>query len=102
MAADVDADGVSNETNIGANAATYTPVAADVGKQIKVQVSFTDDRGHAEGPLTSDAYPRNGTVTVVVLRRAGPLSRGQRLVRDDTNTANDGGRRRRRRPFVRV
>ena len=54
----VDADGVSNETNIGANAATYTPVAADVGKQIKVQVSFTDDRGHVE-TVTSDA-----TVTV--------------------------------------
>ena len=50
----VDADGVSNETNIGANAATYTPVAADVGKQIKVQVSFTDDRGHVE-TVTSDA-----------------------------------------------
>ena len=58
----VDADGVSNETNIGANAATYTPVAADVGKQIKVQVSFTDDRGTAEGPLTSDAYPSSGTI----------------------------------------
>ena len=54
----VDADSVSNETNIGANAATYTPVAADVGKQIKVQVSFTDDRGHVE-TVTSDA-----TVTV--------------------------------------
>ena len=54
----VDADGVSNETNIGANAATYTPVAADVGKQIKVQVSFTDDRGHVE-TVTSAA-----TVTV--------------------------------------
>ena len=50
----VDADGVSNETTIGANAATYTLVAADVGKKIKVQVSFTDDRGHIE-TVTSDA-----------------------------------------------
>ena len=41
----VDADGVSNETPIGANAATYTPAAADAGKKIKVKVSFTDDRG---------------------------------------------------------
>ena len=57
----VDADGVSNETNIGANAATYTPVAADVGKQIKVQVSFTDDRGHVE-TVTSDADPSSGTI----------------------------------------
>ena len=57
----VDADGVSNETTIGANAATYTPVAADVGKKIKVQVSFTDDRGHIE-TVTSDAFPSSGTI----------------------------------------
>ena len=36
----------------GATNATYTPVAADEGKAIKVQVSFTDDRGNAES-LTS-------------------------------------------------
>ena len=59
----VDADGVSNETNIGTNAATYTLAAADAGKKIKVQVSFTDDGGTAEGPLTSDAYPSQGTTT---------------------------------------
>ncbi len=58
----VDADGVSNETPIGANAATYTPVAADVGKKITVKVSFTDAGGAAEGPLTSDAYPSSGTI----------------------------------------
>ena len=53
----VDADGVSNETNIGSDASTYTPVAADVGKTIKVTVRFTDNAGNAEGPLESDAYP---------------------------------------------
>ena len=53
----VDADGVSNETNIGSDASAYTPVAADVGKTIKVAVRFTDDAGTAEGPLESDAYP---------------------------------------------
>ena len=58
----VDADGVSNETNIGTNAATYTLAAADAGKKIKVKVSFTDDRGTAEGPLTSDAYPSSGSI----------------------------------------
>ena len=58
----------STDTDIpGAASETYTLTASDVGKQIKVKVSFTDARGHAEGPLTSDAYPRNGTVTVVVL-----------------------------------
>ena len=61
----VDADGVSNETNIGTNAATYTLAAADAGKKIKVKVSFTDDGGTAEGPLTSDAYPSQGTTTTL-------------------------------------
>ena len=57
----------STDTDIpGATSETYTLTASDLGKQIKVKVSFTDLRGHAEGPLTSDAYPRNGTVTVVV------------------------------------
>ena len=63
----VDADGVSNETAIGDDAATYTPVAADVGKKIKVEVSFTDAGGTVEGPLTSDAYPSSGTIVPVPL-----------------------------------
>ena len=58
----VDADGVSNPRNRGANAPTYTPVAGDAGKKIKVKVSFTDDRGYAEGPLPSAVYPSSGTV----------------------------------------
>ena len=59
----VDADGVSNEVDIsGETSGTYTPVAADVGKKIKVQVSFTDDGSNAEGPLTSAAYPSNAPV----------------------------------------
>ncbi len=58
----VDADGSSNPTDIGTNSSTYTPVAADVGKKIRVEVSFTDDGGTAEGPLASDAVPKTGTV----------------------------------------
>ncbi len=38
----------------GATSDTYTPVAADVGKAIKVKVSFRDDRNHQES-LTSEA-----------------------------------------------
>ena len=38
----------------GATNTTYTPVAADEGKAIRVQVSFTDDAGNAE-TLTSEA-----------------------------------------------
>ena len=59
----VDADGVSNPADIaGATTGAYTPAAADVGKKIKVEVSFTDGAGNTE-TLTSDAYPTTGTVT---------------------------------------
>ncbi len=60
-------DGLTDTDIPGATSETYTLTASDLGKQIKVTVSVTDSRGHAEGPLTSGAYPRNGTVTVVVL-----------------------------------
>ena len=60
-----DADGLNNvqyeyrwladDSDIaGATNATYTPSAADEGKDIKVRVSFTDDAGHDE-TLTSAA-----------------------------------------------
>ena len=44
---------------------TYAPAAADVGRKIKVEASFTDDAGNSE-TLTSDAYPSSGTVTIVI------------------------------------
>ena len=37
----------------GATNATYTPVAADEGKAIKVEVSFTDDAGNDETLTTA-------------------------------------------------
>ena len=62
----VDADGMTNETDIGADAVTYTPVAADVGKKVKVTVNFTDDGGTGEA-RTSNAYPSSGTITAETL-----------------------------------
>ena len=45
----------NTETNIsGETSSTYTPSSSDVGKTIRVRVSFTDDAGNAEGPLTSE------------------------------------------------
>ena len=45
----------ATETDIsGETSSTYTPSSSDVGKTIKVKVSFTDDLDNAEGPLTSD------------------------------------------------
>ena len=60
-----DADGLGNavfeyqwlaeDTEVAdATSSTYTPVDADVGKTIKVRVSFTDDRDFEES-LTSEA-----------------------------------------------
>ena len=58
----VDADGLSNPADItDANAATYSLTAADVGKKIKVKVSFTDELS-GEEERTSAAYPSSGTV----------------------------------------
>ena len=54
-------DGMT-ETNVGADSATYQPVAADVGKLIKVEVSFTDGDAYSEtvtslpfGPIVQPA-----------------------------------------------
>ena len=59
----VDSDGTSNPTDIpGATGARYTVTAADMGKKLKVRVSFTDDY-NANEARTSDAYPSSGTVS---------------------------------------
>ena len=99
-----DADGLSNvqheyqwladDADIsGATNATYTLVAEDEGKAIKVQVGFTDDAGNEE-TLTSaatgavDARP-NSPAT------GAPAISGTAQV-GETLTANIWGRRRRR------
>ena len=76
----VDADGTSNEEDISvATLASYTLVAADVGKRVRVRVTFNDDAGNAEGPLTSEAFPSSGTVgsaNALTIRRLGGGSAG--------------------------
>ena len=87
----------ATETNIGTGSPTYTLVAEDLGKRIKVRVAFVDDRGNYE-TLTSEATPsveafkaadRPGTVslfparprvgTVVSAALSDPDPRGRRL-----------------------
>ena len=53
-------DGTTEADISGATSSTYVPVAADVGKQIKVKVSYTDNAGATEGSLESD--PTDDTV----------------------------------------
>ena len=54
----------NSQTNVGANSASYQPVEADVGKLIKVKVSFTDGASNSEartslpfGPITELTRP---------------------------------------------
>ena len=58
----VDSDGMSNAEDIaGATSRTYILSAAEVGKKVRMKVSFTDDKGFEE-ELTSPAWPSSGTV----------------------------------------
>ena len=50
-------DGSSESDISGATSSTYTLVTADAGKKFKVRVSFTDNLGNMEAPLTSGMYP---------------------------------------------
>ncbi len=52
-------DGLTETTIAGATSNTYAPITADVGKRIKVKVSFTDGDGTEES-VTGDAYPSRG------------------------------------------
>ena len=102
-----DADGLSNaqyehqwladDSDIsGATNATYTPVAADEGKAIKVQASFTDDAGNDES-LTSAATdavtaaptpnsPATGAPTI-----GGTAQVGQTLTANTSGVADADG-----------
>ncbi|MDE0383887.1 MAG: hypothetical protein OXI22_08395, partial [Defluviicoccus sp.] len=54
-------DGATETEISGATASSYLLDAADLGKQVKVRLSFTDGGGAME-TRTSDAYPAMGTV----------------------------------------
>ena len=67
----VDADGLSNEADItDATDATYTLVDADLGKTLKVRVTFDDDGGRTE-TLTSAA---TATVTTAAGAPGSPTN----------------------------
>ena len=81
-------DNGSQSEIAGATGSTYTPVAADVGKTIKVRVSFTDDAGNEES-LTSAA-------TAEVAARPNSPATGRPTISgtaqvDETLTADTSG-----------
>ena len=80
----------STETDIpGATGTAYRLTVADVGKTIKVKVSFTDAATNDEGPLKSDA-----TATITAASSCNPPSqvrRGSRQVNTGTLTVGKSG-----------
>ena len=101
-----DADGLSNvqyeyqwlvdDADIsGAANATYTLVAGDEGKAIKVRVSFTDDAGNEETLISAATAvaaaptpntPATGTPTI-----SGKAQVGETLTADTSDIADDDG-----------
>ena len=87
-------DGTSDTEITGATDSTYTLVAADEGKTIKVKVTFTDDADNDES-LTSDATatvaarpnsPATGTFDI-----AGMAQLGETLTADTSGIADSDG-----------
>ena len=78
----MDETDISSETN-----ATYTPVAADTGKKLKVRVTFTDDDSFSEGPLISaESVLINSPVTIT-----GTPGDGEVLTADTMDIADLNG-----------
>ena len=76
----VDADGTSNPTDIAnETSSSYTLMAADAGKRIRVKARFTDDAGTAEGPVESDPWPTSGTVKTTGADNAAPTGTSVRI-----------------------
>ena len=69
----VSVDGVT-EADIGTDSSTYTLADTDAGRTIKVEVSFTDDGGAAEGPLESLPTESVVAADVLVQNTAKPVA----------------------------
>ena len=82
----LDSDGTSNEMDIGSNSDTYTLMADDEGKKVKVKVTFTDNGGTTE-TVTSDAYPASGTIAPGTPTNTAPTATDS-LVTTDEDTAH--------------
>ena len=73
---------IADETNTpiqDATSSTYTLTDDDLGKQVKVLISFTDSLSGVES-LTSDAYPSSSTVQRVLVSNIG-----QTVITDNNN-----------------
>ena len=78
----VDANGTSNPTNIGLDSSEYTLTASEVGKTVKVAITFLDGDLNTETRLSA-AYPASGTVV------AAPVVNDPPTASDGTVTTNE-------------
>ncbi len=97
-----DADGLVNatfsyqwladDTDVsGATGSTYTLVAADEGKTVKVRVSFTDDAGHEEtltSPATATVEAKPNTPATGVPTISGTAQVGETLTADTSGISD--------------
>ena len=67
-----------DETNVGTDSAVYTLTDEDANRRVRVDVSFTDDLGNPEGPLSSalTAGIAPAGVRVLVNNTASPFGAG--------------------------
>ena len=70
-----------------ATSSTYTLTDDDVGKQVKVVMSFTDSLSGVES-LTSDAYPGTGTVSAAPMRLAVTQREDRRYTFTESDFSN--------------
>ena len=83
-------DGATETQIPGTTSKTYTLVQADAGKRFKVKVSFKDDAGNSEGPLTSNEYfVAAGTITITNTIPKRWIARFGRTVADQALDAVD-------------
>ena len=78
----------------GATASTYTLVAADAGKAIKVQVSFTDDAGNDEeltSAATAAVAARPNSLATGAPTISGTAQVGETLTADTSGIADEDG-----------
>ena len=89
------ANDASTDTDIsGQTGSTYTLVSADVGKTIKVRVSFTDDLGHEENLVsaaTTAVQPRPNSPPTGAPTISGTAQVGETLTADVSGITDADG-----------
>ena len=87
-------DGSTDTDIAGATARTYLLTASEMGKAIKVAVSFTDDEGNAEmltSAATGTVAPKPNTAATGAPTITGTVQVGETLTSDTSGISDAGG-----------